>query len=160
MLSFKEISFFLFVFMVYWLSFVQIMYLFLNNSSIHFATFLKTVESCFQILLGKFSVEELFNGNKILGPIIFIFYNIVIVITMVTIFISILMNYYAIVKSKQDLGDEESKLYSYLKELVSKYLFFIKIKSDDEEIGKGYVDNYKYLERTIDKLIIQFSQVI
>jgi hypothetical protein len=155
--SLTEIFLFLVLFMVYWLSFAQIMYLLLNNSSIHFATFLKTVETCFQIMLGKFSVDEIFNGNKILGPIIFIFYNIVIVMTMITIFISILMNYYSLIKSMHDLGDEEYQLYNYLKELISKYLFFIKIKSDDKEISESYVDNYKYLEITLDKLIKKFK---
>ena len=158
MLSLKEISFFLLLFTVYWLSFAQIMYLFLNNSSIHFATFLKTVESCFQIMLGKFSADEVFNGSKVFGPIIFIFYNIVIVMTMITMFISILMNYYALIKSKKDLGDEESQLYSYLRELISKYFFFIKSKSVDEEIRGDFLDNYKYLEIAIDKLEAKISK--
>ena len=68
------------------------------------------------------------------------------------------MNYYALIKSKKDLGDEESQLYSYLRELISKYFFFIKSKSVDEEIRGDFLDNYKYLEIAIDKLEAKISK--
>jgi hypothetical protein len=113
-------------------------------------------------MLGKFSSDEIFNGNKIFGPVIFIFYNVVIVMTMITMFISILMHYYAKTKSNEDLGEEEAQLYSFLKELFSKYFFFVKFKSEKKDVeksNKNYVDNCKYFEKIIDAFVKKVSQV-
>ena len=68
--------------MVTWSAFVQIIYLVSNEKNVSFSTIFKTIETCFQILLGKFDADVFIGQNTIIGSIAFAFYNIFVVIVL------------------------------------------------------------------------------
>ena len=158
--SLKEFFFYLVFFFVIWLSFIQIFYLIFNESSSQFSTFLKSLEVCFQILLGKFQVDYLFGHNKIMGCIIFVFYNIMVSFILISLFLSILMFYFNEDRFDPRFSQEQSELSQYFKELI---LQFVNIFRKDDE---AKIDEYKYLpndiellESHIDRLLYLFNKV-
>ena len=47
------------VFVLIWFAFVQLMYLFYNEKSVGFSSVLRTMLTCFQIILGKFELADI-----------------------------------------------------------------------------------------------------
>ena len=148
--AFKELLNFGFYFFVFWFCFIQIIYLLLNQVSIQFSTVLRTMESCFQILLGKFKINDILNGDKTLGPILFVLYNIIVVFVLICIFLAILMEYYAAAYKNPNFNEDEQQLYNYFRELIQRYLrvFF---KNDEEKTDPN--DVFLRLEKGIDRLL-------
>jgi len=67
---FVELASFSFVFFIVWISFVQIMYLIFNSNMEGYLSFTKSMESAFEIMIGKFSALPFVQSNSILGPLI------------------------------------------------------------------------------------------
>jgi hypothetical protein len=83
------IGFFL-VFIICWMAFVQLMYLVFVNDLIGYSSILKSMESSFQIMVGKFDAQSMFEADPYLGPFIFVAYNAMIIFFMVNILISLI----------------------------------------------------------------------
>ncbi len=94
--SLAELVLYGFIFILFWLSFVQEFYLLLNDQTEEFSTFLDSMSTCFQIILGTFNAEifEPTNGGTALRPIFFVAYNVCVLFVMVNLMVSILVEYY------------------------------------------------------------------
>ena len=146
-------------FVVFWFCFIQVIYLVLNQVSIQFSTILRTIESCFQIILGKFHINDILNGDKTLGPILFVLYNLIVVLVLICIFLSILMEYYADACKNSNLNEEEDQLYGYFKEIIERYLGFVFRGDDEDKIGNYVTDTYYLsLENSVDRLLEKVSK--
>ena len=51
------------IFLVMWLAFVQLMHLFYHESSLGFSSIIRSMLTCFKIILGKFELDELLRVN-------------------------------------------------------------------------------------------------
>jgi polycystin 1L2 len=78
-------------FFLIWIAFVQLMYLIYNNDLQGYASPIKSMQSAFQTILGKFDAKQFLQGSStILGPCVFASYNIVMLTFVVNIFVSII----------------------------------------------------------------------
>ena len=143
--SFKElISFGIVLFGIIWLSFVQAIYLIFNDQSNKFSSFLNTIATCFQIILGKFNSDTFFKTYSVLGPFIFIAYNICIVFIMVSPFITILIENYNLAREDQELDTEDPELFNYL----TSALFCC--KSTKVKDSPAYMDYWNSMPNTFE----------
>jgi hypothetical protein len=88
-LCFHELIFCSMTFFLIWIAFVQLMYFIYNNDLREYASLLKSMQSAFLTILGKFDAKQFLYG-MILGPCVFASYNIVMLTFVVNIFVSII----------------------------------------------------------------------
>lgn len=109
-----ELTGFGILFSIVYLSMVQIFYLYFFEKIGSFSTIVKSMETCFQIMLGKFQVEPLMRAHKILGPILFIFFNFTIVLIYMNLLISIVNETFMMVKRDAEYHFYKNDFLSYL----------------------------------------------
>ena len=111
------------VFIILWFSFVQLMYLIYNEKTKTFSTIVKSMETNFLIILGKFSLSSLLNSNYSLSAFVFSVYNILIVLIMINILITIICNNISKTKKEIRTNKQDEYLFRYLKERLKSKIF-------------------------------------
>ena len=156
--SIGELSSFAVVFLITWLSFVQVFYLILNNETLQFSSFQKSMATCFQIILGKFNTESFIASKSSLTPFLFVAYNVIITFVLINIFVSILISNFDLARLDNQLDREDPEMFNYLKEKLFslKYLFHENIK----ESNPKYREIMETVESRIDELINKIKLVI
>jgi polycystin 1L2 len=86
----SELMSFSFILFLIWMAFVQLMYLFYGSYLGGYASLIKSAETAFVVMLGKFDSSEYMQQNTLIGPFIFSAYNIVMICFILNIFISII----------------------------------------------------------------------
>ena len=150
--SLKELTSFLLIFFIFWLAFVQILYLIFNDKSLQFSTILSTMETCFQIILGKFQIDIMIKSNALFGSIFFIFYNIMIVFIMINILSVIITDNFSLIKMSNASEDEDPELLDYLKSILSS-LFASKNKNLIKSKAYSYVDTATSFRNSVNNLL-------
>ena len=144
------------IFMVVWLSLIQTLYLIFNENSAQFATFITTMETCLQLILGKFDVSPIIKSSPILGSVFYIVYNIIIVFTLINIFITILIEHFNEAKLCTDLDRVDPDLISYLK-----FLFDGLFKSNSDTKSESKIEEpISQFSNKIEKLILKCDKVV
>jgi hypothetical protein len=88
---FHELVFCSMAFFLIWIAFVQLMYFIFNKDLREYASPIKSMESGFLTILGKFDAKQfLYGTSTILGPCVFASYNIVMLTFVINIFVSII----------------------------------------------------------------------
>ena len=155
----RELLSFTFLFMIVYLAFVQLFYLTLSESSLGFSTFISTMETCFAIMLGKFQLNPILETSPRLGPLYFSIFNVVIIFILLNIFLSIVSDGFAKVRS--ELGSFEREeldvggyLAPYLRGFFVPFLNRVKRVEKDEVSGEWliYKDTVSSLGHRVDDL--------
>jgi hypothetical protein len=158
--SFFDLLSFGAIFFIIYLSFVQFAYLIFNESTISLSTMVKALETCFQMMLGKFETETLTKAHLVFGPTLYITYNLGVVMILLNLFISIINDSYAYVKNDKDLIPPDAEIFDHFKFKMRKWLGILK---DENEVAGLTPDNYvmgvSYLPKSVDKLILTFNKV-
>ena len=122
--SLKELLQFVILFLILWFAFVQLMFLYFYDNQLGFNTIIKSIETTFQIILGKFDISSYLSNNYFLAPFLFIFYNLLIVIVLINVFISIISANFS--KSRQEKlrnkRENELTMLDYLKQKIFSFL--------------------------------------
>ena len=156
----RELLSFTFLFMIVYLAFVQLFYLTLSESSLGFSTFISTMETCFAIMLGKFQLNPILETSPRLGPLYFSIFNVVIIFILLNIFLSIVSDGFAKVRS--ELGSLEREeldvggyLAPYLRGFFVPFLNRFKRVEKEEVNREGliYEDTVSSLGHRVDDLI-------
>lgn len=156
MIAFKkclnELIGFMFIFSLTWMSFAQIFYLLFNDKLISNSTIVKTMETCFEILLGKFQSDLILRYHPFLGTLTFTAYNLVMVFILINIFVTILSDGLSKIRhgSNEDECEEQKQnepdLIGYLK---SKLDFISSIRKNKAEFDIPKPD--EYIEKNYEK---------
>lgn len=154
----RELTGFGMLFAIVWLSMVQVFYLYFFDKIAVFSTIIKSMETCFQIMLGKFHVEPLMRASKIFGPIFFILYNFTIVFIFINLLISIVNETFMMVKRDAEQHFYKNDFSNYL---IRKLGFFKGIfKKNDivsnefsEMQANSYKDNITLFPKKSNQLI-------
>jgi polycystin 1L2 len=85
---------FLMVFTIIWISFVSLIFMVYNDKTQSCSNFIKTLETTFLIILGKFSTTAFTQSRPILGPLILTAYNMIIVIVLANLVMTMIIDYY------------------------------------------------------------------
>jgi hypothetical protein len=154
--SIKDLLSFGLLFLILWFSFVQTMYLIFNEKSSQFATLLTSMETLFQLILGKFDVLPIIKANAVFGSIFYILYNILVVMMLINIFLSILTEHYNEARMSHDLDKEDPELFNYFKSVLGS----IFSKKNAEKTQPIYIDTISSLPRKTEQLLARFNKVI
>lgn len=124
---FQEIISFMAVFSIIWFSFVHIIHLFLSQNSLKYASFYKSMVTCFEMILGKFDLIPMLQVNPSIGMILYMAYILLVAIFLTNLFVVILDNRLHKIKSEPLKFDKElvffyikKKLFNLIEELKEK----------------------------------------
>ena len=120
--SLKEIFLFGFIFLVIWMAFVQILFCLMNDETILFSSIVHSMETCFQIILGKFNSSIFTQSKSALAPVLFVFYNIIIIFIFINLMVAILLENLHLAQKDENLERQDPELFSYLKSLFTYYI--------------------------------------
>ena len=135
----KDLISFMIVLLILWLAYVQLMYIFYNEKTLGYASFVKAMVTNFLIIMGKFDLRPLVETNFTASAIIFSSYNILIVMIMINFVITIISDNFA--KAREEA--KKIKAVSMFKHLKKKILTFVPTK--ESQIGP-IIDSDKFVE--------------
>lgn len=110
----KELWCFSLVFSIVFMAFVHFCYLVFSNDLYMFHTVMSTAETLISVMLGKFSYERLLQTNRILAPLMFFCYSLVVVFVLINMFISIIIENFQAVKRNNDLQSNEYEIVDFM----------------------------------------------
>ena len=143
-------------------SFMQLFYFIFQNQVAYFSSLSKSMTTCFQIILGKFSVDLLLESDSTLGPIIYILFNIMMVFIILTLFISIMNDAFKVVRERDNndyhlMNSIRKKMKQITKVKISK------ANKTNEFISNDYSTEYKdqldYLPEKVNSLLQFINEV-
>ena len=126
-ICFGELASFTVVFFFIWIAFVQLMYLIYGNDLEGYASMIKSMESAFLMMLGKFDATQFILHSPVLGGLIFSTYNVVILCFVLNIFITIITEAFDKIRLEAREKPNEFDLYDILKKIKER---LFKKKSD------------------------------
>jgi len=153
----SELLSFSLVFFNIWFAFVQVMYLIYGNDVLGYSSIINSMETTFQVMLGKIDASRIQQGDLvILGPIIFCAYNVVVIFFALNVFISIITDSFDKVREEARLHPDRFDFMGYV---------WIKMKKNvgKKELKKVKIDQYlekRDFLKLIDKLTGFISRVI
>ncbi len=144
-------------FLLIWIAFVQLMYFIYNNDIQGYASPIKSMESAFQTILGKFDAKQFLHGSStILGPCVFASYNMIMLIFVLNIFVSIITNSFD--KIRHDAKDHPEKYHVDIFKYLSQKWREIRFNKDSKRKStvvthENYVDYLASFHIQTDRLI-------
>lgn len=161
----KDMKYFFIVFGVVFFSFVVTFFLLFFDSLSAYSTIISSMETSFQIVLGKFDLKSMYEREPILGPIVFATFSLFIVFIMLSMFIAILTDSFETVRKNPSLQCQDHEMMSFM--LVS---FVIWSGLSSFTFGKKILEVYSVSatdqiyndddEHEIEEIISDFTESI
>ncbi|XP_065058180.1 polycystin-2-like protein 1 [Rhopilema esculentum] len=126
----KDIAGFAVMFFIIFLAYAQWGYLIFGTQVKDFSTFHYSIYTLFRIILGDFNFKEIENANRILGPIFFITYVFFVFFVLINMFLAIINDTYAEVKSDLAQQKSEFEITDYFKRGYEKMMNKISFKRE------------------------------
>jgi polycystin 1L2 len=161
---FHELVFCSMAFFLIWISFVQLMYFIYNKDLREYASPIKSMESAFLTILGKFDAKQFLNGSySLLGPCVFASYNVVILSFVLNIFVSIITDAFDKVRhdAKEHPENNDVDIFKYFNEKWSR-AGSGKSSFRDKKINvtyNDYIDNLSSFHIQTNRLIVLLAEV-
>jgi hypothetical protein len=144
-----ELISFSFVFFLIWIAFVQWMYLMYGSYVYGYLSFVKSMDSAFQIILGKNDTTQFFDISPILGPLIYVTYFMAVICFGLNIFITIITNAFDMVRLCTNESEDLNDYYFYaLKKFKS-----LLCKTQSLKSKTRYRDQFSTLPKNVNRLI-------
>ena len=158
-----ELISFSFMFIIVLVAFVQLFHLFYQNNLLQFSNLTNSVSTCFDIMLGKFSVGQLIEADNKFGPIIYSIYNVVIIFILLTVFITIINDSFKIVRQNVKKDKNGSSIANYMRKQAAS-LFRTRNNDYDgvcltNSRRQSYKDYISYLTYKVDELLYLVNDV-
>ena len=154
--SLRDLSSFSIIFVVAWMSFVQLFYLSMNEQYIEFSSIPTSMKTSFQMIFGRFASLFL-NTSFILGPIFYAVFIVCMIFILINIFLIIISDNYALACADKELDDDDPELFSYLKSLAGSVFFCCgQNKVSDVPVYKDMLDT---LPNTFDSFVTRLNKV-
>lgn len=90
----------IFIFLVVFFTFVQTFYLLLNTHVPSFNKIISATATCFLLLLGKFDVGSIIESDPFLGGLLFVTFNIAVLMIVLNLIITTISDTFSEIKSK------------------------------------------------------------
>lgn len=118
----KDVGGFAIMFFIVFFAFAQLGYLLFGSQVQAFSSFGTAVFSLLRLILGDFDFEELEAANRVLGPIYFLSYVFFVFFVLMNMFLAIINDTYAEVKSEISQETNEFELVDYFKKGYNNFL--------------------------------------
>ena len=154
----KDLIQFLIILIIIWLAFVQLIHLFYNEKTNSYSTLIKSMETSFLILLGKFELKPLVQSNYAVGALIFSFYNCIVLILMVNLMMTILSDHFSKTKMESKLI-EKTTVFDHL---LNKLRLKLKLKQPflAKVNGDSYIEINEVFELRTQELVNNLKKQI
>ena len=150
-------------FFLIWIAFVQLMYFIYNNNLQGYASPIKSMESAFQTILGKFDAKQfLYGTSTILGPCVFASYNIVMLTFVLNIFVSIITDSFDKIRhdAKEHPEKNDVDIVRYLFQKWKEFRYKINSKRKPNiETHEHYIDYLTSFHIQTNRLIDMLAEV-
>ena len=128
---------FLIVFFIFYIAYSFLYYAIYGRIVPEYSSFLTTIETLFNAVMGAFEFETIRDNNRLLGPIIFFSFNMIMVMILMNVFLTILMDSFAEVQADENLKSKDAEVVEYM---LQKFKYFF--------VKTGKVDNFSEREVT------------
>ena len=105
---------FLVVFLVFYIAFSFLFYFIYGSVLPEYRSFLTTIETLFSAVMGGFDFETVQANNRLLGPVIFFTFQMVMVMILMNVFLTILMDSFAEVQADEHLKSKDYEVVEYM----------------------------------------------
>lgn len=126
----KDIAGFAVMFFIIFLAYAQWGYLIFGTQVRDFSTYLDSIFTLFRIILGDFNFREIEDANRYLGPIFFITYVFFVFFVLINMFLAIINDTYAEVKSDLAQQENEFAIGDYFKKGYDKMMSKLSFKRE------------------------------
>ncbi|XP_073252460.1 polycystin-2-like protein 1 [Porites lutea] len=126
----KDVGGFAVMFFIIFLAYAQLGYLVFGTQVRDFSTFEDSIFTLFRIILGDFDFHALEQANRVLGPIFFITYVFFVFFVLLNMFLAIINDTYAEVKSNIANQKSEFEIGDYFKKGYQKMLDRLSFKRE------------------------------
>lgn len=126
----KDVGGFAVMFFIIFLAYAQLGYLVFGTQVRDFSTFADAIFTLFRIILGDFDFHALEAANRVLGPIFFITYVFFVFFVLLNMFLAIINDTYAEVKSNIASQKSEFEIGDYFKKGYQKMLDRLSFKRE------------------------------
>lgn len=109
----KRLAVFAVIFLIIFGSFVQFFHIILLNDMYEFNTLLKSFETCFAMMLGRFEAQEMTRSN-VFSPFFFILFMVVNMFILLNMALSIVIESFTAVKNDADQQGNEHEIVEYI----------------------------------------------
>ena len=144
-ISCEPLSSFMVVFFILYLAYAQMYYLVFGSSVDQYASFIITIETLFNTIMGGFDFMALEESEKILGPIFFFTFMMSMVMILMNVFLAVLMDSYT-EACEEDLQSTERECLDYFKQRLEE--FFSRRKA---KVGECPATENERESNTVDK---------
>ncbi|VDM15866.1 unnamed protein product [Hydatigera taeniaeformis] len=160
----RDMKYFFIVFAIIFFSFVVTFYLLFFDTMAAYSTMISSMETSFQIVLGKFDVKGMYEREPILGPVVFATFSLFIIFIMLSMFVAILTDSFEVVRRDPSLQSHDHEIVQFM--LTS----FIRWSGLDRfKWAKSFLDAYALglaeqlykddEDQECEKIIADFSEV-
>lgn len=133
---------FLVVFFIFYIAYSILFYSLFGPLLGEYRSFLSTIETLFNTVMGAFDFEIIRENNRLLGPIVFFSFMIIMVMILMNVFLTILMDSFAEVQEDENLKSKDTEVVEYmLNQLKHFFARTGKIGNSSEEDTPETLDN-------------------
>ncbi|XP_071797014.1 polycystin-1-like protein 2 isoform X2 [Asterias amurensis] len=137
----KDLAYYTLVFGVVFIAFALFAYALFHLYLRDFSTFVGTVETLFSTILGKFDFQDMISVNRILSPVFFFTYVVIIVFVMLSMFLSIINETFGKVRRDNKALENELEIVEFMMERFKKWSNF-----SERRLMKKPTKTYNYTE--------------
>lgn len=112
--GFKPLSLFGIMFFIMFMAFAQFFYLIYFVDLQNFRTLIHSMQTCLQMLIGKFNFTAMKGSNGVLGPLVFFTYVVTVYYILINMFLTILNESFASVRADISLQSHEYEMVSFM----------------------------------------------
>ena len=154
----KQLLQFTFLFVLFWLAFIQLIYLLENDKQAEFSTIVKTFETTFGMILNRLPSQVYIENNQLLNSLIYFMFYVILVFILINMLITLLSESFGTARKNAIKQNHTSLLYFYLKQKIQLVKVSFLRKSDKTWSPRQvncelkYVDDFSVLENSISKI--------
>jgi polycystin 1L2 len=156
------------IFMICMFAWIQAGFVLFNAQIAGLSTFVKAIETCFLILMGKFELSALLTASLVFTVVFFTSFNIFVVMILLNMFISVITNAFAEAKKEEESLADPLDLDTYLYKKVNGFFRLFESKQGKEKrmerreaelLRKSIKQNDKYMNE-LDSLNYKTSALV
>ena len=133
-----DLKYFSIIFGICFLSFAQLGYLFFQTNLEEYATFLRTIETLFSLILGTFQFDNIVSAKSFYGRVFFISFVFMTTYVLMNMFITILIDSFIVVNEKMQRQQNKYELIDFIKQ---RFFSFIPTFEKRKKGKRKRVDN-------------------
>ena len=124
---------FLMVFAIFYIAYSILFYALFGPVLVEYSSFLTTIKTLFNTVMGAFDFEIVRENNRLFGPIIFFSFMMIMVMILMNVFLTILMDSFAEVQEDENLKSKDAEVVDHMLHQFKQ--FFVRTSKVDDFSG-------------------------